>query len=222
MKKFFILSLLAISSASFAQVTKNIGDFRDLKVYDRITVYLVKSDVNKVEITGKRSNEVQLVNSNGMLKVKMQFGKLLQGDDIEARVHYKVLESVDASEGSMISSENVIAQDEFEINAKEGSQVTLNVEVNDLEVRAVTGAIVSLKGRTDELDATLGTGGELKAKALVATKAEVAIRAGGQAEVYATDRIETDIKAGGDIVVYGNPAKVSEKASLGGTVTIKK
>lgn len=222
MKKLFILSLLAIGSVSFAQSTKNIGDFRDLKVYDRITVYLVKSDVNKVEISGNRSDEVQLVNSNGTLKVKMKFGKLLQGDNIEARVFYKNLESVDASEGSMISSEGVIAQDEFEINAKEGAQVTLNLEVNDLDVRAVTGAIVNLQGRADEMDATLGTGGELKAKGLVTAKTELAIRAGGQAVVYATDQIETDIKAGGDIVVYGNPAKVSEKASLGGTVTIKK
>ncbi|HEY0045250.1 MAG TPA: head GIN domain-containing protein [Flavobacterium sp.] len=222
MKKFLVVLLMIISQLSFAQVTKNIGDFNSVKVFDRIAVTLVRSTENKVEIRGKRSGEVELVNSNGDLKIRMKLDKLLQGEDIEVRVYYKDLKSIDASEGSLVSAEGVISQDEIELNAKAGAEITLKLEVRDVEVRSVTGGIVNLTGRSDEMEVTLGTGGVINAKEFVTSKTEVAIRAGGQAEVYATDHIETDIKAGGDIVVYGNPKSVNEKSSLGGSVTIKK
>lgn len=222
MNKLLTIAFVMLSGFTFAQTTKNVGDFNEVKVFDKINVYLVKSNENKVEVSGKRSNDVELVNSNGTLKIRMKFGKLLQGEDVEARVHYKTLESIEASEGAVVSAEGSIKLEELEINAKSGAQITLSLEVADLEVRSVTGGIVNLNGRVTEMDVTLGTGGVINAKGLVTAKTEISIRAGGQAEVYATDSVETDIKAGGDIVVWGNPAKVTEKASLGGTVTIKK
>jgi hypothetical protein len=45
---------------SFGQVT-NLGDFSDIKVFDKLKVELISSE-NKAEITGNRESEVEFVN----------------------------------------------------------------------------------------------------------------------------------------------------------------
>ena len=51
MKKLFFISLL-VCSQLFAQtpITKTLGEFSELKVYDLINVELIKSDENKIVI----------------------------------------------------------------------------------------------------------------------------------------------------------------------------
>ena len=55
MKFIYTIVALVITATAFAQnpVTKDVGDFTEVKVYDRIVVNLVKSTENKVIITGR-------------------------------------------------------------------------------------------------------------------------------------------------------------------------
>jgi hypothetical protein len=97
-----------LSQLNFAQekITKNLGDFDQVKVFDRISLQLVPANENKIEITGDRREDVEIVNKNGELKVRMKLKKLLKGEDITAILYYKnEIETIEASEGSYVSSE---------------------------------------------------------------------------------------------------------------------
>ena len=72
MKK-IVFSLLIFSTVAFAQETKNVGNFNKVTSFDRIDVFLVPSDENKVQLDGKDAEEVELVNKNGELKIRMPF-----------------------------------------------------------------------------------------------------------------------------------------------------
>jgi len=48
---FFLFSCFLVGSQT--PVSKSIGDFSELKVYDLINVELVESNENKIEITGE-------------------------------------------------------------------------------------------------------------------------------------------------------------------------
>ncbi|TDA70890.1 DUF2807 domain-containing protein, partial [Halomonas marinisediminis] len=63
MKKILYLLFLITSITTFAQETKeqSIGEFSEIKVYDRIEVELIKADENKVVITGKNTKDVVIV-----------------------------------------------------------------------------------------------------------------------------------------------------------------
>ena len=67
MKKLALLLTLTCSIL-FAQepITKNLGDFNTIKVFNGLMVELQKSSTSKVEITGKKSDDVSVKNSNGM------------------------------------------------------------------------------------------------------------------------------------------------------------
>jgi len=97
MKKFIITVIaLCISAITFAQnpIEKNVGDFTEVKVYDRIVVNLVKSDENKVIISGEDASQVNIVNKDGKLKIKMDLGLIFDGNRTFVHVYYSDLQII--------------------------------------------------------------------------------------------------------------------------------
>ncbi len=219
MKRLFFTVALFASAVGFAQVSKDPGDFNKVKVFDRISAELVPSDVNKVEITGKRSSEVIVVNKNGELKLGMPATKLLQGEEIEAKIYYKEIKSVDASEGAYISSGKAVSAARLEVTAKEGAEIKLELDSEILKVKSVTGATIRLGGRASDSEVSIGTGGIVEAKNLVTERTDVSINAGGEAEVNASKYVKARTKAGGEITIFGKPETTDKKSILGGTIT---
>ena len=66
MKKYIvsILFLLSISLHSQTTITKTLGDYSILKVYNGIELELIKSDKQELVITGEKSEKVKVKNSN--------------------------------------------------------------------------------------------------------------------------------------------------------------
>ncbi|RZJ71947.1 head GIN domain-containing protein [Flavobacterium sp.] len=217
-KLFFTIAVLG-SSFGFSQVTKDPGDFTKVKVYDRISAELIPSDANKVEITGNRSKEVIIVNKNGELKLGMPATKLLQGEEIEAKIYYKEIKSVDASEGAFISSGKPLSAARLEVTAKEGAEIKLELDSEILKVKSVTGATVRLEGKASDSEISIGTGGIVEAKNLITERTDVSINAGGEADVNATKYVKARTKAGGEITIFGKPQTTDKKSILGGTIT---
>ena len=79
----------SIFSFGIAQTEKNVGDFTKVTAFDKIDVNLVASSENKVVLTGANSQEVEIVNKNGELKIRMPLTKMLSGDDVSATVYFK-------------------------------------------------------------------------------------------------------------------------------------
>lgn len=223
MKKIMLVAFLMLSQVNFAQdKTVSLGDFDEVKVFDRISVMLVQGKENKIEITGNKKDDVEIVNKNGELKVRMKLGKLLKGDDISATIYFtKEINSVEASEGSYVSSEATFNAIDFLASAKEGAEVKLNLDVKKLKVKAYSGGIVNVKGKATNQDIIVNSGGIVKAKDLATSQTSVAVNAGGEADVNASDLVDAKTRAGGNITVYGNPKQVNKKNVIGGNITIK-
>jgi hypothetical protein len=217
MKK-IIYSLLLISSVAFSQTEKKVEDFNKVTSFDQIDVILIPSSENKVILNGSGSNEVELVNKNGELKIRMPLTKLLKGDDVSATVYYKKIDAVEANEGSRIASETTIKATSFDIKAKEGSQIKLKLNVDKLTARVANGSTIHLEGKATNQDALANSGGIYEAEKLTTNQTVITSNAGGQADVYATDLVEAKVRAGGDIIIYGKPKQINQKIVAGGSI----
>ena len=221
MKKVILILFLIIAQFSNAQITKSLGDFKTVKVFDQINVTLVKSDENKIVITGNRADEVTLITKNDILKIKMSFTKLLAGEDIEATLYYKgTIEGIEANEGSFVSSADTFKTVAFDVNAKEGATVKIILEVSSLTSKVKSGGIAELYGKCDNHDVVVNSGGILKAKELITKQTEITVNAGGEVDINVTDFADAKVRAGGDINVYGNPKQVNKKTVLGGDIHV--
>jgi hypothetical protein len=218
MKKVIFVFILATSSLFAQKVTKNPGEFTSVKVFDQISVQLIPSDESKVEISGNRAEEVEVINKNGELKIRMPFGKLLQGETIEATVYYQKLQTVEASEGSYVNSETPIKSITFWVSAKEGAEIKIVLDVQKANIKLNSGGKIRLTGTTENQDIAITSGGELDAKEFSSKQTKVSVSAGGEAEVYATDLVDAKVNAGGDIYIYGSPKQINQKTVLGGNI----
>ena len=142
-----MIAFVLLAQFTNAQETRNLGDFDAVKVFDKINVKLISASENKIEINGNRAAEVETVNKNGELKIRMPFPKLLSGDAITVKLYFKRIESIDAGEGSYVSADKTFQQTTMSLNAKEGAEISVDVDVDKVKVRAVSGGIIEIAGK---------------------------------------------------------------------------
>ncbi len=217
MKK-IVYFLFFISSITFAQVEKKVADFNKVTSFDQIEVTLIPASENKVVLNGSGSNDVELVNKNGELKIRMPLTKLLKGDNISATVYYKKIEAVEANEGSRIASEATLKSTSFDIIAKEGSQIKIKLEVDKLIARVVNGSSITLEGKATNQDVLVNSGGKYEAKKLITNQTIITSNAGGEANIFVADLVDAKVRAGGDILIYGKPKQINQKVIAGGSI----
>ena len=202
-------------------INKDVGYFDEVKVFDLIKVSLIKSDENKVMITGEDVEDVEIINKFHKLKVRMKLDRSFDGTKTFVAVYYKDLKVIDANEGAIIVGNELIEQDKIELRAQEGASIIVGLDVDTVDVRAVSGGIIETRGKANTQNIALNTGGIYEGRAFETKNTNVTVRAAGEAEVKASDSVDAKITAGGDIVIYGNPDKVSKKQTFGGRIEIK-
>ncbi len=220
MKNLAKLIIMLFTSIIIAQddIEKTIGEFSTVKVYDLIQVTMIQSNENKVVISGKNAQDVSIVNKNGKLKIKMNLEEILDGNDTKVTLYYTKVDVVDANEGAKVLVKNSIKQFEIDFKAQEGGKIESEVDVTYLNIRAVTGGVVKVKGTSKHQDVSLYTGGMYQGEDCKTQDTKVAIRAVGEAHVSASEEVDIKIRAGGDVYIYGNPRVVDESRVFGGRI----
>lgn len=218
MKKLIIGAAILFVQMSFGQVTKELGDFDTVKVYDKLSIKLVQSSENKVVIKGARETELEAVNKNGVLKLRMPFPKLLSGNDLEVTLYYKHIELIDVNEGAEVISKEAIKATSFKVSAQEGGKINVDLDVDKLKVSSVSGGEITATGKADNLDASLGAGGYFLGSKLATSQTKVSVSAGGKADVNASTLVDAKVSAGGSIYIYGKPKQINQKTVFGGKI----
>ena len=221
MKKLVIVTFVFLYQITNAQVTRNLGDFDEVKVFDKINVKLIPASVNKIVITGDRADEVETVNKNGELKIRMPFPQLLSGEDIMVKLYFKNIENIGASEGSYVSSDANFKQTLLDVNAKSGADINIELDVEKVNIKASAGGIISVSGKATNSDVAITSGGILKAADLYTSQTKISVAAGGNSEIYATTLVDAKVKAGGSIFIYGKPKQINKEVFIGGTILEK-
>lgn len=220
-KRLVIIVFVFLCQIVSAQVTRNLGDFDQVKVFDKINVKLIAASENKIVVTGTRADELETVNKNGELKIRMPFPKLLSGEDITVKLYFKNLESIAVSEGSYVSSENDFKQTSLDLNAKSGGEIKLTIAVDKVSVKVNSGGIVSLFGTAENQEVVITSGGILNAKELATSQTTISVAAGGKSEIHASILVDAKVRAGGSIFIYGKPKQINQEVFIGGTILEK-
>ncbi|WP_422083468.1 head GIN domain-containing protein [Ulvibacterium sp.] len=224
MKKLVYLTIALSTSVNILaqkSSTKELEKFTEVKAYDRIVVDLIKSNENKLVITGDDQDEVDISNKNGLLKIKMEFDNFMDGDEAKATLYYtEALVLLDANENAKITSDETFTANSVEIKTQEGGRIDLKIDVTDLYTKSVSGGEVSLTGQAKTQEVMVNTGGQVYNKALNTNETTVTVNAGGRADVKASEKVKAKVRAGGSIYIYGNPKEVDRDKVFGGKIKV--
>lgn len=220
MKNIGVILSLFFALAINAQETleKNIETFSTVKVFDLINLKMIASDENRVVISGKNRNDVELVNKNGTLKVRMGLEESYDGNDTVVILYFTSVDVIDANEGAKVTVKEAIEQYEVDLRVQEGAEITATLKTTYANFRAVTGGIINVTGNSKNQDISIYTGGVFNGQDFITKQTEVSINAAGEAYVHATESADAKIKAGGNVYIYGQPKEVEESTMLGGRI----
>ena len=202
----FIALFISVNLTAQELIEKSIADFSTVKVYDLINLKMIKSDVNKITVSGKNRKDVEVVNKNGKLKIRMNLEESYDGNDTVVVLYYKSVDVIDANEGA-----KVIVSDPVE-------QYEIDLKTTYANFRAVTGGVINVSGTSTNQDISIYTGGVFNGEEFVTKNTDVSVNVAGEAYINATEYVEVRVKAGGDVFIYGNPKQVDESRVLGGRI----
>ena len=102
--KHLYLIVIFVCAQVFSQdsVTKTLGEFSELKVYDLINIELIKSEENKIIISGDNKNDVSVIQKNNKLKIRMKLDKMFNGKNTNVKLYYTSIDEIDANEGANV------------------------------------------------------------------------------------------------------------------------
>lgn len=220
MKNIVTIALILVSTVLFAQspITKTVGKFKELKVYDLIDVNLVQSNEDKIIISGKSTDKVVFVNKNGVLKIKMNIDEIYNGSDTTVTLHYTGVDIIDVNEGASVSSNDTIKQFEIDLNAQEGGKIQVSLNVSYTNIKSISGGNIKASGASKNQNISINSGGVYDGKELKTETTEVTIKAAGEAHVHASGLVTAKVTAGGNVYIYGNPKSVDESKVMGGNI----
>ncbi|NND63041.1 MAG: DUF2807 domain-containing protein [Flavobacteriaceae bacterium] len=215
-----LIGIITFSAIAQETITKNVGDFHELKVFDLMVVNLIQSNENKVVIKGDHTDDVQVINDDGKLKLRMELDTRFRGEDTYIEVYFTEIETIDANEGSYIVGNEMIEQKEINLKAQEGGKIKVGLQVDHTNIKAVTGGIVQASGLSKSQNIKLNTGGIFEGRDLKTQETKVRITAAGEADVNASNRVDVKVTAGGDVYVYGSPKEINKKSVAGGRIKV--
>ena len=224
MKSLLIFSFLFLYTViSVAQniATIPLADYTEIRVYDRISVTLVKGEENKIEIASENKKDLSITENDGRLRLKMCSGESLLNSILNIKLFYtEALSVIDANKNSRIISTGLVIGTDLTIAAQDASTITLNIAYNNISAKSTSGSEIKLSGTSSDQEVMINTGGKLLNKGLKTKNSTVIVLSGGSAEVYASEAVIAKVKAGGAITVYGKPKSVDKDDTFGGKIAI--
>ncbi|SHJ39936.1 Putative auto-transporter adhesin, head GIN domain [Maribacter aquivivus] len=195
--------------------------YTELRVYDRISVTLVKGEENKIEISAENKKDLSITENDGRLRLKMCSGESVLNSILNIKLFYTdALSVIDANKNSRIISTGLVIGNDLAIEAQDASTITLNIAYNNVSAKSISGSEIKLSGTSRNQEVMINTGGRLFNKGLKTKRSTVIVLSGGSAEVYASEAVIAKVKAGGSITVYGNPKSVDKDDTFGGKIAI--
>ena len=221
MKKYILINFLVLSNMLFSQstVTKKLGDFYKIKVYNGINIELIRSQEHKIEVTGEKSQKIKTKNTNGILKISLRFPDLLADGKVNVKLYYNEdIQVIDGNEGSIITGKS-INQSHVEVKAQEGAFIELDIKTKHLKVKSSTGGIIKLSGSSKSQEIDLDLYGVYHGYDLIVSdNTTVNAGTGSKAEVKVGETLNVKVSFGGSVFYKGSPEVIENKKVAGGII----
>ena len=201
-------------------VSKSVGSFSGVNVEGGIDVILVTGNNNlKIEADENLMEYIMVKNDDGTVKVYSK-----DGYDLNSTSGIKVYATAPSFKNAEISgSGNIISQslikgtDDLHIDIKGSGDVRLEVDMPKIFAEIKGSGSVKLEGRTQNFDVEIKGSGDIICFNLLSENTSVDIAGSGNAEVFASKKLNVDIKGAGD-VKYKGTASVTQHIMGSGNV----
>jgi len=236
MKKIFFVAIIILFTASGCRdifgrrirgnghiqtETRTTSSFNGVDVSGAINIYVLQDSLNSVKVESDENllQYVEVYNEGNTLKIHQREGvNLKPSREIKVYVSGPDFKRFEASGACNIYSENKVAgKDGIEIDLSGASDVKMDLKSPKVDAELSGAGTINLKGETKDFTVKGSGSTDIKCFDLMAENVEVRITGAGDADVFASVKLDVHVSGAGSVRYKGN-ANVSQNVSGAGSV----
>jgi len=209
-----LFTIAALTLDLKAQETKNvaINNFSEVSVGAGIGLYITQGSSESARIVADDDviDDVVLEKSGNRIKVgwKDSWGikKMWKNRNAKVYITYKKLNSISASSGSSLITQNTLKTDHLDASVSSGASMNAKISCNELQLQTNSGASVSLAGTATNMEIKSSSGSSVDALNLATQYARADTHSGADIKINVTKGLETNTSSGSNIRYKGAAA----------------
>ncbi|MEW4925521.1 head GIN domain-containing protein [Algibacter sp. 2305UL17-15] len=193
--------------------------FSNIKATEGLSVYLTQSNNERITVEADENLQeliiVEVIDGTLKIHTKENIGRAASK---KINVSFKSITGITSTSGSSVRSTNTISAEKLDLKSTSGSNMKVAIDAIDLKCESTSGSSLKVSGKAQYLSAKATSGSNIKAGDLIAESSEVKATSGANITVNTSKELIAKATSGGGIKYYGNPEKVDEDKSSGGSI----
>lgn len=214
------LFILCSGGIMAQEISQSLPSFSRFKASNGINVKMVPSDQNRLEVDGYDKDEVKFEVKGNQLDVRLSWDNVFSDSNTWVTVYFVGVDEIEANSKSTVELLDEFRGDSMVMSAGEGANLIARLKASRVSLKVTTGAHLQLFGEADRQEGKVNTGGVYSGRDFKTKDTELSVATGGQASIFASEQGRVDAKLGGSVRVYGNPVRLDQKTSFGGSISI--
>jgi len=235
--KFIVATLIALLFAScnpafhFGDGIKGSGnittetrtaneDFKNIEVSNGIKVIVEQADAKSITVEADDNLQKHIITKieNGVLKIESD-KNYNSTETPTVNVKMPVINGLNASSGSEITSIEVLVSNSINVKSSSGSQINIDVEADAIALESSSGSSIEANGKTLKLETSSSSGSEINAEKLMANEVIAQASSGSNTSVYPIVKLDAKASSGSSVNYHKVPKTISKEESSGGSVS---
>lgn len=194
--------------------------FTEIHASNGIDVYITQDDNESitVECDENLQDVIKTEISNGVLKIYSK-KNIWRAKSKKVYVSAKEINTINATSGSDVVSENTINTKVLTISTTSGADAKILVNATTVNSSATSGSDLKIIGKSEYHSSKATSGSSIYAYELESENVIANVTSGADINVNATKSLEAKATSGGDIDYKGNPKKIIKKTTSGGSIS---
>ncbi|WP_299226225.1 head GIN domain-containing protein [uncultured Psychroserpens sp.] len=194
-------------------------EFTAIEVSRGLDVYLAQGESNRIDVQADENlhNIIMTEIENGVLKIYAD-KNISYAASKKVMVNFKSINRLSSSSGSDVVSTTSIKSDQLDISTSSGSDVQVEVDVENLSCESSSGSDIKISGSANTFRADASSGSDIKAANLKAVSTRAEASSGADITVNTSKELIANASSGGDIKYYGDPEKVQKSDGASGSI----
>ena len=197
----------------------SVGSFKNVEVSGAIDLYVAQGDTKPVKIETDENllQYIEVVQEGDRIVIKSKAGvNLRPTNKIKVYVTSPVYNDIDVSGASNINGvAKIVNTENMKLDVSGAGDINMDVNAPAISAEVSGAGAVNLKGETKTFDLTLTGAGKAHCYELLSENTKVDISGAGDADVYASVKLNAEVSGAGSVTYKGGGTSNSHVSGAG-------
>jgi Protein of unknown function (DUF2807). len=209
-------------NGNVTEEVRQVAEFDEIDVSRGMNVYISQGTPQKVVVVAD-NNLHEVIET----RVEGHTLKVFVNENVRWAKEKKVMITVEkitgvkTSSGSNAWSQNQIMSEDLELRASSGANLTMEVNAKSLKADCSSGANIKISGLAKEAELEASSGANLIGDELKVDDCRMKTSSGANVSATVNERLDARASSGGNVVYYGEPKTTDVSTSSGGNIRKK-